>query len=108
MLSSEMTQAEVAESGMKGMIPIGRPFMDYLISALADAGYKRICLVIGPEHQSVVRHYTEHSPPARVSVEFAIQEEPLGIANAVLAAEGFVERIRLSCSIRTITIRWRP
>lgn len=82
-------QAEVAASGMKGMIPIGRPFMDYLISALADAGYQRISLVIGPEHDAVVQHYTEHSPPSRVSVQFAIQDKPLGTADAVLAAEEF-------------------
>ena len=40
------------------MIPIGRPFMDFLISALADAGFSDVCLVIGPEHRAV-REYDD-------------------------------------------------
>jgi len=83
------TQAAAADAGMKGMIPIGRPFLDYVLSALADAGYTRVCLVIGPEHQAVREHYTRTSPPRRVTLEFAIQEKPLGTADAVLAAEPF-------------------
>lgn len=84
-------QAAAAEQGMKGMIPIGRPFLDYLISALADAGYERVCLVIGPEHDTAVKYYTVDAPPSRVSIEFAIQEKALGTADAVLAAESFCE-----------------
>jgi dTDP-glucose pyrophosphorylase len=82
-------QAVAADQGMKGMIPIGRPFLDYVVSALADAGYERVCLVIGPEHQAVVKHYTVASPPTRIVIEFATQEKPLGTADAVLAAEKF-------------------
>ncbi len=82
-------QARAADLGMKGMIPIGRPFLDYVLSALADAGFERVCLVIGPEHQAVVRHYKVESPPQRIDVVFAIQQQPLGTADAVLAAESF-------------------
>ena len=82
-------QSAAADQGMKGMIPIGRPFLDYLISALADAGYERVCLVIGPEHDAAVEHYTVRSPPTRVSVDFRVQREALGTADAVLAAEPF-------------------
>ncbi|NLT66439.1 MAG: nucleotidyltransferase family protein [Acidobacteria bacterium] len=81
-------QTEVASFGIKGMIPIGRPFLDYVLSGLADAGYSRVCLVIGPEHQ-IVRDYYQSNPPSRVQVEFAIQEKPLGTADAVLAARSF-------------------
>src|SRR5207244_11223120 len=31
-------QAKAAESGAKGMMPFARPLLDYVISALADAG----------------------------------------------------------------------
>lgn len=82
-------QAAAADQGMKGMIPIGRPFLDYLISALADAAYERVCLVIGPEHDAAVEHYTVKSPPTRVSIDFRVQPQPLGTADAVLAAEEF-------------------
>ncbi|MHC4563106.1 MAG: sugar phosphate nucleotidyltransferase [Planctomycetota bacterium] len=83
-------EAAVAAGGVKAMIPIDgeRPFVDYVLSELADAGYARVCLVIGPEH-GVVRDYYRQLAPTRVSVEFAIQAEPLGTADAVAAAEDF-------------------
>ncbi len=84
-------QARVADVGLKAMIPIGRPFLDYVLSALADAGVTEIGLVIGPEHALVRDYYTRTSPPGRVRVAFAIQEKPLGTADAVVAAAGFVE-----------------
>ena len=88
--SAELTKEQnaVAKTGVKAMIPIDRPFLDYVISALADAGYRRICLVIGPEHD-VVRNYYESLNCRRVSIEFAIQTEPLGTSDAVAAAEQF-------------------
>ena len=82
-------QAAVAASGMKGMMPVGRPFLDYAISAIADAGYHEVCLVIGPEHGAVREYYGGEVKPQRVSIHFAEQAEPLGTADAVLAAQGF-------------------
>ncbi len=79
-------QASVAGAGVKAMIRIGRPFLDYVISALADAGIGRVCLVIGPEHDVIRNHYSTVET-RRVAIEFAIQEKPLGTANALLAAE---------------------
>ena len=38
-------QAAVAATGVKALIPIGRPFLDYVLSALADAGIVSVCLV---------------------------------------------------------------
>ncbi|HWL39586.1 MAG TPA: nucleotidyltransferase family protein [Gemmatimonadaceae bacterium] len=84
-------QASVAETGMKAMIPIGRPFLDYVLSALADAGFTEVCLVIGPEHSQVRHHYGRDNPPTRIKVHFAEQPRPLGTADAVLAAERFTD-----------------
>jgi glucose-1-phosphate thymidylyltransferase len=83
-------QTAVAGSGVKAMIPIGRPFLDYVLSALADAGFRRVCLVIGPEHQQMRDYYAVQAPPRRIRIDFAIQEKPLGTADAVLAASEFV------------------
>src|SRR5262245_57955777 len=83
------SQSAVADTGVKAMIPIGRPFLDYILSSLADAGYRDVCLVIGPEHQVVREYYTAKAPPRRTRVSFAVQEKPLGTADAVLAAEEF-------------------
>jgi dTDP-glucose pyrophosphorylase len=82
-------QRAAADVGMKAMIDVGRPFLDFVISALADAGFRDVCLVIGPEHDAIREHYRAASPK-RVSISYAIQERPLGTANAVLAAERFV------------------
>lgn len=83
-------QETVAASGIKGLMPVGRPFLDYVLSALADAGYRDACLVIGPEHDAVRRQYAPRSGKPRIRVHFAVQERPLGTADAVLAAESFV------------------
>lgn len=82
-------QARVAGTGVKAMIPIDRPFLDYVIAVLADAGYARVCLVIGPGHDNVRQYYDQQAPPKRLSIEYAVQPKPLGTANAVAAAEAF-------------------
>jgi dTDP-glucose pyrophosphorylase len=46
----DAAQEATADAGLKGMIPIDRPFLDYVISALADAGITTVVLVIGPDH----------------------------------------------------------
>jgi glucose-1-phosphate thymidylyltransferase len=74
------------------MIPTaqGRPFLDYVLSSLADAGYRDVCLVIGPEHQ-VVRDYYARVPLLRLRIAFTVQEHPKGTADAMLAANDFVD-----------------
>ena len=86
-LNSE--QAAAAGTGVKAMIPIGRPFLDYVLGGLADAGFSEACLVIGPEHQMIRDYYTVQSPPKRIRIEFAVQQQPRGTADAVLAAQDF-------------------
>jgi dTDP-glucose pyrophosphorylase len=86
----DATQAAAAESGVKAMIPVGRPFLDYVLSALADAAFREVCLIIGPEHQSIRDYYGSEQVFKRIAVRFAVQEKPIGTANAVLAAEEFV------------------
>jgi|WetSurMetagenome_2_1015567.scaffolds.fasta_scaffold25116_2 dTDP-glucose pyrophosphorylase len=83
-------QNHAADSGIKAMIPIGRPFLDYVISSLADAGYKKICLVIGPGAEfDPIRDYYSSIKPKRVTISFAEQKKPEGTADAVAAATGF-------------------
>lgn len=92
-LSAEQQQA--ADAGVKAMISLdGRPFLDHVISALADAGFTEVCLVIGPEHD-IIRDYYDSVEKQRVTISYAVQEEPLGTANAVLAAEEFAGRDRV-------------
>lgn len=89
-LSTE--QALVADTGVKSLVPVnpGRPFLDYILSALADAACSEVCLVIGPEHDAIRDRYTKVVSPQRLRIAFAIQEKPRGTGDAVLAAEAFV------------------
>jgi glucose-1-phosphate thymidylyltransferase len=82
-------QSSVAETGVKAMIPVGRPFLDYVLSSLADAGFTDVCLVIGPEHSRIRNYYEKETVPRRLRIQFAEQSRPLGTADAVLAAEHF-------------------
>ena len=85
----DASQARMADAGLKAMIPVGRPFLDYVLSGLADAGFREVCLVIGPEHDVVRKYYMHDCIPKRLQVSFAVQEQPLGTADALAAAEAF-------------------
>jgi dTDP-glucose pyrophosphorylase len=84
----DASQSAAADSGMKAMIPFGRPFLDFVLSGLGDTGYRNACIVIGPEHAVVPEHFARIKPQ-RISVQFAIQQEPIGTADAVLTVEKF-------------------
>ena len=89
-------QAAVADAGLKSMMPISGsrvapdrpsvPFLDYILSALADAGIARATIVVGHEHGAVRDYFAATSAGRRVAVEFVEQREPRGTADAVLAA----------------------
>lgn len=83
-------QRAAANDGQKAMMPIagGRPFLDYILASLADAGIAEVCLVVAPDHRAMREHFTRH-PPRRVTIAYAVQREPAGTADAVLAAEGW-------------------
>ncbi len=82
-------QAAAADDGWKGMMPIrGRPFLDYVLSSLADAGIERACFVTPPGGGPLRAHY-ERAADGRVSVAFAEQASPRGSGDALLAAEEF-------------------
>lgn len=80
-------QKAAAAAGAKGMMTLdgGRPFLDYVISALADAGIAEVVLVVAPDHVTIRDHY-DRSPPERVVLRYAVQDQPRGTADAVYAA----------------------
>jgi len=83
-------QARAADAGMKALIPAGgRPFLDYVLSALAGSGIRRVCLVVGPEH-TAIREYYKKLSPRRIEIQFAIQRNADGTARAILAARPFI------------------
>ena len=83
----DSAQAQAASAGLKGMIPLGgRPFLDYVLHSLADAGIEEVGLVIGPEHAEV-REYYARASARRLSIGFIVQPAALGTADAVAHAE---------------------
>ncbi len=86
-------QAAMADAGLKAMMPFGgRPFLDYVLRAIADTGCGDVCLVVSPEDSIIREYYTRGRPPTRIRITFAVQQEPRGTADAVLAAEAFAGR----------------
>jgi len=81
-------QAALADAGIKALIPIDRPFLDYVLSAAADAGYRHACLVVGPEQQAL-RDYYGSVEAKRLDFSFALQKEAKGTADAVASVETF-------------------
>jgi len=82
-------QEEAASRGWKALMPInGRPFLDYILSALADAGFDRVCIVMGPDHEQLRARYRD-APPERLTLSFQTQPQSLGTADALLQTESF-------------------
>jgi dTDP-glucose pyrophosphorylase len=82
-------QRRVADAGLKAMLPFhGRPWLDFVLSELADAGLTDVAVIVAPEHDLVRRHYAG-APPDRVRLTWVVQPEARGTADAVLAAQGW-------------------
>lgn len=79
--------AQLASKGAKMMISVGRPFLDHTIQALLDAGIRHFCLIIPPEAPALRAYYTQvlQSLPSGSTMSYAVQEKPIGTANAVAA-----------------------
>jgi glucose-1-phosphate thymidylyltransferase len=83
-------QKRAADAGAKAMMPVGRPFLDYVLSALADAGITDVCVVVPADDKAIRERYTRDLEPHRLHIEFAGQTRPLGTADALRAARDFV------------------
>lgn len=63
---------------------LGRPLVDYVIAAARSGGARRVIVVVGFGREQVVSALRQRS------VEFAVQSEPRGTADAVLACQGMI------------------
>lgn len=71
----------------KVMIPIAnRPIIEYAIEALSKNGIKDIVLVVGYRKESIMSYF-EDGKKFGVSIDYVVQQKPLGTAHALLQAE---------------------
>lgn len=77
-------QAAAADAGHKFLVPFhGRPFLDYVLDEVEAAGFEEVCIVVAPDSPLL------HDDGGH-RVRLAIQPEPRGNADALLAAEPVV------------------
>jgi len=74
----------------KPMLPVaGRPMLEHVLDAAADAGASRLVLVVGYHDDAVREHFGETYRD--VPVAYAVQESQKGTAHAVRAARPHLE-----------------
>jgi dTDP-glucose pyrophosphorylase len=80
----------IAATGIKALLPdaTGRPFLDHVLTDIADAGISEVVLVIGPDHDALRQAYS--GPMRRLRMRFAVQASPRGTADALAAAAAVV------------------
>jgi glucose-1-phosphate thymidylyltransferase len=83
-------QEAAADAGLKCLMPVGRPFLDYVLSALADGGITDVCIVVAAGDDRIRTRYTRDVQLNRLRIEFVEQSKPRGTADAIDMARGFV------------------
>jgi glucose-1-phosphate thymidylyltransferase len=58
---------------------------------LASAGVRDVFIVVGPHNREQIASYVGDGSPFGLSVEYVVQERPLGIAHALSLVEGLVD-----------------
>src|ERR671932_883348 len=75
----------------KQLVPVAnKPVLFYGIEAMAAAGIDEIGIIIAPETGDEIRAVTGDGERFGVEVTYIQQEQPLGLAHAVLTAEPFL------------------
>ncbi len=74
----------------KPMAPVaGRPFLAWLLDSLATHGIRRVVLSVGHHHEPIVEFFGLRYGP--MSVDYAIEPEPLGTGGGIACGLAHVE-----------------
>ncbi|HEY1687247.1 MAG TPA: glucose-1-phosphate thymidylyltransferase [Solirubrobacteraceae bacterium] len=83
----------ITHTSAKQLVPVAnKPVLFYGIEAMAQAGIEQVGIIIAPETGQEIREAAGDGSQFGVSIEYIVQDEPLGLAHAVLTAEPFLGR----------------
>src|SRR5437660_1314540 len=81
----------ITHTSAKQLVPVAnKPVLFYGIEAMAAAAIEEIGIVIAPDTGPEIERAVGDGSRFGVRVSYIIQDEPLGLAHAVLAAEAFL------------------
>src|SRR3954471_9435700 len=81
----------ITHTSAKQLVPVAnKPVLFYGIEAMAEAGIGEIGIIIAPETGADLRRAGGHGARSGVRITYIVQEEPLGLAHAVLTAQAFL------------------
>jgi glucose-1-phosphate thymidylyltransferase len=81
----------ITHTSAKQLVPVAnKPVLFYGIEALVDAGVTEIGIVIAPETGDEIRAAAGDGSQFGAEIAYILQDEPAGLAHAVLTAEEFI------------------
>jgi glucose-1-phosphate thymidylyltransferase len=81
----------ITHTSAKQLVPVAnKPVLFYGIEALVDAGVTEIGIVIAPETGEEIRATAGDGSQFGARITYIVQDEPKGLAHAVLTAEDFL------------------
>src|SRR4051794_20561352 len=81
----------ITHTSAKQLVPVAnKPVLFYGIEAMSEAGIREVGIVVAPETGEEVREAAGDGSAFGLSLTYIEQDEPLGLAHAVLTAEPFL------------------